>query len=96
MFFSLQESCYALKSFSYFFFPIFFFFFYPWSALIIQSIDFTMHSWIDCTATLLPQETACTRALFDLSKVFPEVNQWLLHLVSCFSIGEAEDVLLLK
>lgn len=73
-----------------------FFFFYPWSALIIQSIDFTMHSWIDCTAMLLPQETACTRALFDLSKVFPKVNQWLLHLVSCFSLGEAGDVLLLK
>lgn len=45
---------------------------------------------------LLPQETACTQALFDLSKVFPKVNQWLLHLVSCFSLGEAEDVLLLK
>lgn len=90
---SLFNFPFYFPSFS-FFFSLFFF--YPWSALIIQSIDFTMHSWIDCTAMLLPQETACTQALFDLSKVFPKVNQWLLHLVSCFSLGEAGDVLLLK
>lgn len=40
------------------FFFLVFLHLYPWSALIIQSIDFTMHPSIDRRVLLLPQETA--------------------------------------